>query len=235
MLERHGVIVLASPVRAMLHDAYSLWAGINRERAVIIAAAGLPGDRLRFSVAHELRHLTCTARGTRSEIEREADLFAAELLMPEEAMKNEIVPPVTLAGLAALKLKWGVAIQALVRRAFDLSIVSDRQYRYLMQQIGAHGWRKKEPIEVPSEKPLGVAADGRASLRQPYRLHKARPGCEPFDCNCAPDYGAPCRQIGRSGGAEVERPNSAAPLMSQGPSCFWLSASWPRVFFGHGI
>ena len=156
VLERHGVIVLASPVRAMLHDAYSLWAGVNRERAVIIVAAGLPGDRLRFSVAHELRHLTYTARGSRAEIEHDANLFAAEFLMPEEIMKNEIVPPVTLAGLAALKPKWGVAIQALIKRALDLSIISDRQYRYLMQQIGMNGWRTKEPIEIPSEKPRAL-------------------------------------------------------------------------------
>jgi Zn-dependent peptidase ImmA (M78 family)/DNA-binding XRE family transcriptional regulator len=156
VLERHGVIVLASPVRAALHDAYSLWAGVNRERAVIIVAAGLAGDRLRFSVAHELRHLTCTARGSRTEIERDANLFAAEFLMPEEVMKNEIVPPVTLAGLAALKPKWGVAIQALVRRAVDLSIISDRQYRYLMQQIGMNGWRRKEPLELPPERPRAL-------------------------------------------------------------------------------
>jgi len=71
-------------------------------------------------------------------------------------MKNEIVPPVTLAGLAALKPKWGVAIQALIKRALDLSIISDRQYRYLMQQIGMNGWRTKEPIEIPSEKPRAL-------------------------------------------------------------------------------
>src|SRR5262249_54911577 len=63
-LERHGVLVLASPVRADAHDAYSLWAGADRERAVMVVVAGRPGDRVRFSVAHELRHLTCTARGT---------------------------------------------------------------------------------------------------------------------------------------------------------------------------
>lgn len=156
LLERHGVLILASPVRAVLHDAFSQWAGGNRDQAVIILAAGVPGDRLRFSIGHELRHLTCTARGTKAEIERDADAFSAEFLMPEEALRNDFIPPITLAGLARLKPKWGVSIQALVRRAFDLEVISERQYRYLMQQIGMHGWRTKEPLEIAPERPRAL-------------------------------------------------------------------------------
>ena len=155
-LERHGVIILASPVPPVAHDAYSLWAGTNRERAVMIIAAGLPGDRLRFSVGHELRHLTYPATGTRQEIERDADVFSAEFLMPDEAMRAEILPPVTLAGLARLKPKWGVSIQALAKRAVDLAIINDRRYRYLMQQIGMRGWRTSEPPQVAVERPRGL-------------------------------------------------------------------------------
>lgn len=156
ILERHGVLVLASPVRGVAHDAYSLWAGNDRERAVIIIASGSPGDRLRFSVAHELRHLSCTARGTRGEIERDADVFGAEFLLPEEAMRNVLVPPITLTGLARLKPYWGVAIQTLIRRAVDLEIINPRQYAYLMQQVGMRGWRTKEPVEIPAERPRGL-------------------------------------------------------------------------------
>lgn len=156
LLEQHGVLVLASPVRAAMHEAYSLWAGDNRERAVMILATGLPGDRLRFSVAHELRHLTCTARGTKAEIERDANIFAAEFLMPEEAMRNELVAPITLAGVAPLKSRWGVSIQALIRRARDLEIITDRQYTYLMQQVAMSGWRSKEPLEITPEKPRAL-------------------------------------------------------------------------------
>ena len=170
-LEQHGVIVLASPVRALAHDAYSLWAGPNRERAVMVFAAGLPGDRLRFSGAHETRHLTSTANGTRQEIERDADEFAAEFLMPEEAMRNELVAPITLAGLAPLKPRWGVSFQALIRRAYTLDVISERQYRYLMQQIVMRfGGRKKEPMPLPVERPRGLRQMAEGALRKPDRL-----------------------------------------------------------------
>jgi len=65
------------------------------------------------------------------------------------------VPPVTLATVAKLKPRWRVSIQALIRRARDLAIISDRQYHYLFQQLSARGWRKREPaqFDVAAEKP----------------------------------------------------------------------------------
>jgi Zn-dependent peptidase ImmA (M78 family) len=88
-------------------------------------------------------------------IEDEANQFAAEFLMPEEAMRREIIPPVTLTALAELKPKWGVSIRALIKRASDLEIITERQARYLHQQIVALNWHKKEPanLYIPAEKP----------------------------------------------------------------------------------
>jgi len=65
-----------------------------------------------------------TIRDDLSEIERDANLFAAELLMPETAMRQEIVSPVTLPSLAAMKPRWRVSIQALIRRAYELEIIT---------------------------------------------------------------------------------------------------------------
>lgn len=55
-----------------------------------------------------------------------------------------------------LKAKWGVAIQALARRAFEMEIISERQYHYLFEQIGRRGWKIKEPVALPIEKPRGL-------------------------------------------------------------------------------
>jgi hypothetical protein len=87
--------------------------------------------------------------------EQEANQFAGELLVPAEAALREIVPPVTLTTLADLKLRWGVSLQALVHRARDLGIITQRQYAYLFEQIGARGWRLREPphLDIPVEKP----------------------------------------------------------------------------------
>lgn len=157
VLERNGVIVL--PLLAdMSHlDAFATWVESDVHRPVIAVAQGRPGDRQRFSVAHELGHLIMHAvpRGPFEQLEREADTFAAEFLAPETAMRQEITTPVTLNSLANLKPRWRVSIQMLVRRAKDLGIITARQYHYLFQQIGYRGWRREEPahLAVPIEKP----------------------------------------------------------------------------------
>jgi Zn-dependent peptidase ImmA (M78 family)/DNA-binding XRE family transcriptional regulator len=160
VVESAGVLVLAIPFDLDGRDAFSLWAGIEHRRPVIFLSANRPGDRLRFNVAHELGHLVLhsTIKGQVASVEAAADEFAAELLMPEIAMRRDLAPPVTLSGIAKLKPRWRVAIQALVRRAHDLGIITKRQYSYLFQQIGARGWRTEEPahLAVPVEKPRAL-------------------------------------------------------------------------------
>jgi Zn-dependent peptidase ImmA (M78 family) len=89
-------------------------------------------------------------------IENEADEFAAEFLAPEREIKRELmVQKITLERLGELKQNWGLSIQALLRRSFELCVITERQYRYLFQQIGMRGWRVHEPIqyEISLEKP----------------------------------------------------------------------------------
>ena len=79
-LERKGVIILGLPIALTGIDAFAVWAGANKSRPVIVLSADAPGDRQRFSVAHELGHLVMhhAPEGTVSSVEREADQFAAE-------------------------------------------------------------------------------------------------------------------------------------------------------------
>src|SRR5206468_262518 len=100
------------------------------------------GDRLHWTLIHELGHLVLhhPPMGDVASIERQADVFAAEFLMPENAMREEFAPPVTLTTIAALKPRWRVAMGALIRRAHELEFVSSRQYRYLYEQMGGRGW-----------------------------------------------------------------------------------------------
>ena len=150
-----GVFVVAIHLKVDEHDAFSLWAKGEASTPVLVVSGGKSGDRLRFSVAHELGHIMLH-RGVTAGIkvhEREADAFASELLLPGRSMKLEMVPPINLTKLAELKARWGVSIQALLMRALHLAIVSLRQYKYLYQQLSAKGWRTKEPVEIPVEKP----------------------------------------------------------------------------------
>lgn len=156
--EKSGVRVLRIPEPLEGIDAFSVWAGFEEKRPVIVITSEAPGDRLRLSVAHELGHLVMhqSIRGTMDKIEQEANQFAAELLMPAEQMQQELLPPVTISSLFELKERWGVSIQALIRRAYELDIISERQYRYLCFQIGKQGMRTEEPIEIPIERPRAL-------------------------------------------------------------------------------
>ena len=55
-----------------------------------------------------------------------------------------------------LCLQSATSTQALIRRAYDLSVISERQYRYLCFQIGKQGMRMEEPGEIPVEKPRAL-------------------------------------------------------------------------------
>jgi Zn-dependent peptidase ImmA (M78 family)/transcriptional regulator with XRE-family HTH domain len=158
-IERSGVLVLAVPLQVEGLDAFSAWIGDAPKKPVIAVCGVRAGDRLRFSLAHELGHLLMHSDGRlRSEEHSQADQFAAEFLMPDVAMRREVTKPVTLLSIARLKPAWGVSIQALIRRVYEIGILSRRQYRYLFEQLSIKGWRGKEPsnLDVPVEKPRAL-------------------------------------------------------------------------------
>lgn len=157
-LERAGVWFIALE-KEEGRDAFCVWKKVgDTEVPIITIWSKEHGDRLRLSVAHELGHLVMhkvLPGKSQKEVETEAFQYGAEFMMPEEAMRKEIVAPVTLTSLAKLKTRWGVSIQALVRRAYELRIITERQYHYLFQQLSAKGWRTQEPkqLDIPAEKP----------------------------------------------------------------------------------
>jgi Zn-dependent peptidase ImmA (M78 family)/DNA-binding XRE family transcriptional regulator len=168
-LERAGVWVVAVPVPLPRRDAFSAWAGGDAATPVIVVAATPAGDRRRFSVAHEVGHLVLhrVPQGAPHAMEQQADTFAEAFLLPEGAMRQALVPPITLTTLADLKARWGVSLQALIRRARTLERLTASQYHSLYAQLGARGWRTEEPIAVPVERPR--------ALRQLAELLYGRP------------------------------------------------------------
>jgi Zn-dependent peptidase ImmA (M78 family) len=175
-LEKAGVLILALPKPFEHREAFSLWAGFDRSRPVIVLAGGKVGDRLRMNIAHELGHLVMHKPIVNPvrEVEEQAFRFAAEFLMPENRMRLELIPPVTLDTFAALKPRWGVSIAALVKRARDLDIIKQRKYAQLFQQLSARGWRTREPrmFDVPVEKPRAVRQIAETVYGNPIRYKK---------------------------------------------------------------
>ncbi|MCI0601816.1 XRE family transcriptional regulator [bacterium] len=158
-LERIGVLILALPVELPRRDAFSckIVHDTPGDQVPLIAISkNRPADRMRLTIAHELGHLILGHKKRLGvEQEKSANQFAAEFLMPQKGIVRDFVSPLTLSRIAQLKPKWGVSIQALIRRAFDVRAISERQYRYLFEQLSANGWRMKEPesLDIPAEKP----------------------------------------------------------------------------------
>ncbi|NLL36642.1 MAG: ImmA/IrrE family metallo-endopeptidase [Fretibacterium sp.] len=66
----------------------------RRGKGVILVNSSLPQGRARFSIAHELghfvlRHPPVHSTSFREELERQADCFAAQLLMPRELILHD--------------------------------------------------------------------------------------------------------------------------------------------------
>ena len=194
-MERRGIVVFALPLRLEKIDAFSTWAKIDDDRPIVALSYVSTGDRLRFSSAHELGHLMMH-RGVHKyvrELEREADQFAAEFLLPEHVMREVLSESLNLTAAARLKLQWRVSIQMLVRRARDLGIITQRRYRYLYEQIGARGWRKKEPGDVPIERPRLFLQMAESLYREDCVIEMAQ-ACE-IEVNLAQELLAQYRRV----------------------------------------
>lgn len=148
--ERLGVRVVGLPVPAHRHDAFAAW---HRGVPVVGVLAGAPGDRLRFSVAHEIGHLMLHGHDRPTNAEVEANEFAAEFLLPRDAVALRLPRDPTLSHLRALKVEWGVSIRTLIRQARAVGLVDETRCTSLFRQISARGWNRVEPGHVPVEKP----------------------------------------------------------------------------------
>jgi Zn-dependent peptidase ImmA (M78 family) len=114
-------------------------------------SATAPGDRLRFSLAHELGHMIMHSAPAPDQ-EREANEFAAEFLMPAREIEPQLIQ-LTMAKLSDLKRYWKVAMQALIYRAHDLHKITDRQQRSWFMRFNQLGYKKREPVQIPREEP----------------------------------------------------------------------------------
>lgn len=126
----------------------------------------VPGDRQRFTVAHELGHLVLHHASPQpanpaaaTKMEREAHRFASAFLTPGDAVVEDLASlggRVTLSNLASLKEKWGLSIKAFVVRFQQLGVIDDDQARSLYKQISARKWNKQEPVNVANESAVWV-------------------------------------------------------------------------------
>lgn len=123
---------------------------------VVMVNKNVPNSRKVFTMCHELGHLIFHYGDIISydkEVEKEANIFASEFLMPSASIENSL-RNVDVRKLVELKHSWKVSMAALLYRAKYLGAINEDKYRRIIQEINALGFGKNEPMEfdlsVPS-------------------------------------------------------------------------------------
>lgn len=161
-------------------DGLSLVAFDEKNKPVAVAAAvrrGVPGDRQRLSLAHELGHILLKVEGDVTE-EKAAYRFASALLAPANALRREVGErrnSVDLAELVMLKQRYRMSLQAIVYRLRELGIISDNHGQNWFVNIKGSGWGKVEPWPIAKEEPTWLRRNvHRAIAEGVFRRDEAR-------------------------------------------------------------
>jgi len=116
------------------------------------------GDRVRFSLAHELGHAILHESEMlpdSREAETESNLFAGAVLVPERELLADWPRTKTkLVDLIDLKLRWRVSLQTLIMRARQVDLLKPEDVTRLYKEISYRGWRRQEPGYIAVEEPV---------------------------------------------------------------------------------
>lgn len=156
LIERAGAIVVQIDFQTPLLDALSF--RLPGLPPLIFMNSEVPGDRYRFTLAHELAHLVIHNHPeTDEEMEKQADEFAAEFLTPAKEVRPHIANP-SLGKLARVKTYWKVSIKSLIYRANALKLITPSQYTGLNVNYSKAGYSKGEPFPIPVERPSNLSS-----------------------------------------------------------------------------
>lgn len=150
LIEEAGGIVVMSRFGTNLIDGLSF--RLEGLPPLFFMNKDVTGDRFRFSLAHELGHIVLhNAPDDDDKMEDEANRFAAAFLMPSTDIKPYLASQ-KLSSFGRVKAYWKVSIKALIKRSYDLTLVTSNQYKSMCIQYNKQ-FKEGEPIEIPIEEP----------------------------------------------------------------------------------
>jgi len=162
VLERNGIAVIYIDVNSAKFDGMTVYTDSNYP--LIILNKNMPNDRKRFTIAHELGHqimhlpfrfefdLYDRINKDPNTLEKEADMFASEFLLPEKDCRNELFN-LSYQKLSDMKLYWKVSKKAIIYKAKTLGCIDERKYQNLLIELSKRGERVKESFDVDLEEP----------------------------------------------------------------------------------
>lgn len=122
LLEAHGFYLFSEALSNSQIDGYSQY--IGQYPIIVLNIVRGTKERQQFSLAHELGHLLLHRKGcglTQDEKEKEADYFAGCFLMPEEAIKANMIRT-NMDYIAYMAKEWSVSEHAVIMRCKQLSL-----------------------------------------------------------------------------------------------------------------
>lgn len=159
-LETLGLLVVVVDEENPGFSGLTAWAKTSDGRSypVVAVSSRWPGDRQRFTLAHELGHLLLAGRiDAELDEEKVCDHFAGAFLAPKTAVLQLLGPSrrgLEWQELYALKREFGLSMAGWLQRAKQCGVITADTHVAMSKRFSAKGWRKGEPGEpVPREQP----------------------------------------------------------------------------------
>jgi len=155
VLETHGIRVFM--IDANADPKFDGLAASVNQMPIIVVGSNWPGDRQRFTLAHELGHLMLANRLAENlDEEMVCNRFAGAFLIPRQSVTQELGPHrnyIEPKELALLKEEFGLSMQGILYRARDLGIVTPAWRDEQAKLFRIKGWHLMEPGKpYPAEK-----------------------------------------------------------------------------------
>jgi Zn-dependent peptidase ImmA (M78 family)/DNA-binding XRE family transcriptional regulator len=150
LIESAGGIVIKEDFGNRKLFGMSCWT--TRGHPLFFLNAGIPTDDLRWTMAHELGHLTMHGTPSSGDPEAEADAFAGEFLAPQALFRHD-VRNLTFDRLPNLKSYWGMPMKGIIKRAQAIGAIDRQSAVRLYKQHSSRGYNSAEPYELPAENP----------------------------------------------------------------------------------
>lgn len=155
VLETHGIRVFM--IDANTDPKFDGLAASVNQMPIIVVGSNWPGDRQRFTLAHELGHLMLAGRlADGLDEELVCNRFAGAFLIPRQSVIQELgshrsyIEP---KELALLKEEFGLSMAGILYRARDLGIVTPAWRDEQAKLFRIKGWHLTEPGKpYPTEK-----------------------------------------------------------------------------------
>lgn len=159
IVESNGIAVIDFDTMTGDVDAYSRQVEFDDRVTYLIGYSKnkTTASRLHFDIAHELGHIMLhnwkedlenISKEEFKLLEKEANEFASEFLLPEETFKADVYGYENkVPYYIEMKKQWHVSIAAMIRRSYTLGLIDNEEYQRMMRYMQKQGIRKREPLD----------------------------------------------------------------------------------------